>query len=84
MAIRRGRISNTDAEQFLRSIAIVGVSFAEQSSFESVFSLAAQNSLTIYDAAYLDVAISSRLPMATLDKALRKAAGDVGVPIFEP
>jgi len=35
--------------------------------------------LTVYDAAYLELARRESLPLATLDKALRTAAGKAGV-----
>jgi len=39
--------------------------------------------LTIYDAAYLDLALRERLPLASLDKALRSAALKNGVGLFD-
>jgi predicted nucleic acid-binding protein len=44
-----------------------------------VTSLAAGLDLTVYDAAYLELAQRRRLPLATLDEALRKAAKKAGV-----
>ncbi len=41
--------------------------------------LAARHSLSAYDAAYLELAIRRRLPLATLDEALRAAMGQAGV-----
>ena len=35
--------------------------------------------LTLYDAAYLELAMRLKLPLATLDSDLRKAAKKVGV-----
>ena len=43
--------------------------------------LARRHSLTAYDAAYLELAIRLAIPLATLDKDLRKAARAAGVPI---
>jgi len=40
--------------------------------------------LTGYDAAYLELALRKRLPLASLDKALNKAAVAAGVALFEP
>jgi predicted nucleic acid-binding protein len=39
-------------------------------------------SLSAYDAAYLELAIRHNAPMATLDGSLHKAARKAGVPIF--
>ena len=38
--------------------------------------------LTAYDAAYLDLASREKLPLATLDKAMRKGAERSGITIF--
>jgi predicted nucleic acid-binding protein len=38
--------------------------------------------LTAYDAAYLDLASRENLTLATLDKAMRKAADQSGISIF--
>jgi predicted nucleic acid-binding protein len=38
--------------------------------------------LTSYDAIYLDLAVRRDLPLATLDAALRKAAGNLGVKLL--
>ncbi|MGK7865744.1 type II toxin-antitoxin system VapC family toxin [Falsiroseomonas sp. E2-1-a20] len=44
--------------------------------------LARQHALTPYDAAYLDLAIRRRLPLATRDAALIRAAPLEGVPLL--
>jgi predicted nucleic acid-binding protein len=49
-----------------------------------VFDLARTNDLTVYDAAYLDLAIREKLPLASLDEALCKAASSKGVSLFRP
>jgi hypothetical protein len=41
--------------------------------------LAERHGLTVYDAAYLDLALREGLPLASLDHALCKAAGNSGV-----
>lgn len=38
--------------------------------------------LSAYDSVYLDLALRSQLPLATLDLALRKAAGKAGVELL--
>ena len=38
--------------------------------------------LTVYDAAYLEVAFRRSLPLATLDHRLRKAADAIGIEII--
>jgi predicted nucleic acid-binding protein len=50
-------------------------------AFQQILSTAREQSLTAYDAAYLELAIREGLPLATLDDDLRKAAKAVGVKI---
>ena len=63
----------------LLPIAIDG-STADQLSL--IFQLAQQHSLTIYDAAYLELAIRESLPLITYDKALRRAASSEAVALL--
>ena len=48
----------------------------------SIFSLANDHNLSVYDAAYLELALRHHVPLATLDADLRKAATKVNVAIF--
>jgi predicted nucleic acid-binding protein len=84
MGIRRGRITKPDGEQFLLSLNELNVRLTEPESYDDVFSLAQQHGLTVYDAAYLDLAIQERLPLASLDRQLVRAAQAVGVELFHP
>ena len=84
MGIRRGRISKPDSEQFLVLLNELNVRLSEPTSYDDVFSLAQEHGLTVYDAAYLDLAIQERLPLASLDGQLVRAAQKVGVPLFQP
>jgi predicted nucleic acid-binding protein len=77
MGIRRGRISKPDSEQFLVSLNELNVHLSEPASYDDVFSLAQEHGLTVYDAAYLDLAIRERLPLASLDGQLVRAAQKV-------
>jgi predicted nucleic acid-binding protein len=44
--------------------------------------LAERFGLSVYDAAYLEVALRRALPLASLDRALRAAAMTTGVEVF--
>lgn len=46
------------------------------------FMLANDHNLSVYDAAYLELALRHHVPLATLDADLRKAASKVEVAIF--
>ena len=84
MGIRRGRISKPDSELFLVSLNELNVRLSEPVSYDDVFSLAQEHGLTVYDAAYLDLAIHERLPLASLDGQLVRAAQKVGIQPFQP
>jgi predicted nucleic acid-binding protein len=84
LGIRRGRISKPDSEQFLVSLNELNVRLSEPASYDDVFSLAQEHGLTVYDAAYLHLAIQERLPLASLDGQLVRAAQKVGIQLFQP
>jgi len=46
--------------------------------------LAQDHRLSVYDAAYLDLALRDHLPLATLDGDLRRAATALGVELLIP
>jgi len=48
-------------------------------AFDQIPSVARQQNLTAYDAAYIELALRAALPLATLDSRLRQAAGRVGI-----
>jgi len=51
-------------------------------AWSATVKLADLHGLTIYDAAYLELAQRRRLPLATLDAALAAAARQSGVTVF--
>jgi predicted nucleic acid-binding protein len=83
MGLRRGRISRADAEGFLDSLADLNIHLADPVSYDAVFKLAETNGLTVYDAAYLDLAIREGAELATLDDALRKASVKAGISLYQ-
>ena len=84
MGLRRGRIGKPDGVQFLVSLIELNVRLTEPASYDDVFSLAEEHGLTVYDAAYLNVAMQERLPLASLDRQLVRAAEAVDVTLFQP
>jgi predicted nucleic acid-binding protein len=82
IAARKGRISAEKALAFLESLLDLPV-LVENPSQPQVFvtarMLARQYQLTVYDTAYLELAIRHKLPIASLDKALLRAARAAGV-----
>jgi predicted nucleic acid-binding protein len=85
VAERRGRITAADAVRFLnllRQLPIIVVEEAATRIFGEILALARQQGLSVYDAAYLDLAMRSGLPLATQDAVLREAAARCGVRIY--
>ena len=59
------------------------VQLVDPVSYDAVFHLAEVHGLTVYDAAYPDLALREGVPVASLDDALCKAARRAGVPVFK-
>lgn len=79
---RRGRLSETETASFLRNLAQLSIHIDRDPAEASLLSLARQHRLTVYDAAYLELAQRDGVMLATLDVALRRAASAVGVPLL--
>ena len=82
MAVRRGRIAQDYRDAALRDLALLDVAADPQTdanAWSGTLQLADQYRLTVYDAAYLDLARRHSLPLATLDTELRDAARAIGV-----
>jgi len=85
MAVRRGRISADDRDAFLadlRDFAIAADDETDRHAWSTTLRLAERFGLTLYDAAYLELAQRRRLPLATLDQDLRAAAGVLNVELL--
>ena len=85
-AMRSRRMALAQVRAFLNRLAGFAITIdpvQTQRVFDSVLSVARECNLTTYDAAYLELALRDGLPLATLDRALRKAAKAAGVAIAE-
>jgi predicted nucleic acid-binding protein len=82
MGERRGRIKPAESAAFVAMIEELPV-VADRSTgaraLHETMSLARENRLTAYDAAYLELAMRLGLPLATADRSLRAAAERAGV-----
>ena len=78
---RRGRISRQQVADTLADSQSLGISVDHGHDETLILELAQQFELTVYDAAYLEVALRRSLPLATLDESLRQAAETVGIAI---
>ena len=76
---KRQRANRADSEQFLLYLEGLAIEIHQAPNPSALLNLAGLHRLTIYDAAYLELAIRKRVPLATLDKALRSAAEAAGV-----
>ncbi len=79
---RRGRLTEAATSSFLRNLAQLAIIVDRAPAEAALLSLARQHRLTVYDAAYLELAQRGGLTLATLDTALRQAAKLVGVPLL--
>jgi predicted nucleic acid-binding protein len=82
LAERRNRISLQDCLQFLRALDEFDVEMRFPEGSERVIDLARKSNLSIYDAAYLSLALEENFRLATLDSALQRAAVSMGVPLL--
>lgn len=73
-AARRRRITYEALAEHLIDLQSVNVAVESASQFGVELSLAREHRLSVYDAAYLEVAIRRGLPLATTDEALARAA----------
>ena len=78
---RRRRIEPDDADTFLDDLGRLPIRVQWESGSSRVMALARKHGLTAYDAAYLDLALRLAVPLATLDRALARAAKAEGVRI---
>jgi len=85
MAERRKRITAAASVEFLTLLETLEIQVDEESArraFSHLLPLCRQHGLTSYDAAYLDLALRRRLPLATLDDDLRSAARQLGLELL--
>jgi len=84
MAYRRKRITFDQIDGFLTRLKALPIDAAQQVPAEilELPAIAQKHSLTNYDAAYLALAMRFRLPLATTDAELRRAAAAAGVAIM--
>ena len=71
---RQGRLTDRETARFLRDISRLAITVDSSPNEIQVLTLARRHRLTVYDAAYLELAFREGLPLATLDEALASAA----------
>lgn len=84
-AERAGRISNSQLNAYLeiiRQLPIVTDESTDERALREILGLARKESLTTYDAAYLELSLRRSLPLATKDALLANAARKLGVDVI--
>lgn len=71
---RRRRLTEGDTTAFLRALSRLPVTVDREPREDHVLSLARRHRLSVYDAAYLELAQRGAMPLATLDGMLQQAA----------
>ncbi len=79
---KRGRTTPQGSADFLRRLARLPIRLAPFPDDDALMALARERKLTVYDAAYLELAVREGLPLATLDRDLEMAAVAEGVALF--
>jgi predicted nucleic acid-binding protein len=83
---RRNRSAIEDTDAFLSRLREIPVELAAVDADRIaavIIPLARRHRLSVYDAAYLELAGRRELPLATLDRSLAEAARAVGVALIE-
>jgi predicted nucleic acid-binding protein len=86
MAFRRSRIDLGRVTRFARDLAALPIRIEPPHApavWDAVVRVAVKHQLTVYDAAYIELAERTHLPIATLDGDLRKAALAANVGLIE-
>ena len=77
---RRGRtIPTQQVSDTLDDSLALGIAIDDEHDGSLLLDIARSHNLTVYDAAYLEVAVRRSLPLATLDRRVRIAAEAIGV-----
>jgi predicted nucleic acid-binding protein len=85
LAERKGRIKPQKTAEFITMIEGLPLERDDEGAgftFTQLLPLCRTHELTSYDALYLDLALRRKLPLATLDEPLRKAAKKIGVELL--
>ena len=81
-AERRSRLSIADVTRFLGDLDRLPIAIDRDPDDSLVLSVARRRRLTVYDAAYLELALRRALPLTTLDRQLAAAAHAEGVELL--
>ena len=79
---RKGRLTRAEAARFIELLGGLPIRIDGETAhrgFADALDLGRDHDLSAHDAAYLELAMRTGLPLATTDTRLRRAAAEVGV-----
>lgn len=79
MKTRRGLVTAAERDGALADFARILIAWDGDGTLQATVGLAELHHLTVYDAAYLELAVRRGLPLASFDSDLRKAAAAEGL-----
>lgn len=83
---RRNRLTAADVATFINMLKKYPIDVDEgamRNAFGDILSLARAHRLTAYDAAYLELALRTGCPLASLDADLNASAAALGIAMFD-
>jgi len=83
--VRRGRHDAAFRDSTLADLSLLPISVdteTDRQAWGATLQLSERHRLTLYDAAYLELALRRGLPLASLDAELREAAKNQGVTVL--
>lgn len=87
MAVRRKRCDETFADEAIFQLSGLPIEYDDGTllhAWTGTWALARDEGLTVYDAAYLELAVRRKIPLATGDKGLIAAGKRCGVEVLTP
>jgi predicted nucleic acid-binding protein len=84
---RRRRSTEAEASHWLRYLRLLPIHVDEETpgrAWSDILPAARLYDLSVYDAAYLELAIRLGLPLASIDDHMKAAAASAGVPEYYP
>ena len=84
--VRSGQVSHASAIRYLEQVAMLPIvtdTTSHAHAASATFALSIQYGLSVYDAAYLELALRLGVALATNDQRLQAATRQAGAPLFE-
>ena len=84
VAVRRKRLKAPQRQKILNALKALPIDIEETTEhvWGAALQVAESYGLTLYDAAYLELAMRHSLPIATLDRAMMSAAKEAGIELL--